>query len=127
VSKRKPTRAPEVGIIYLVGEKLWIDSTAVARAMNFGDYAIHECDHQRYWEQLVKRGEAPDTGDDRYPRGRVSYNRGSDKFTLLADRCILGRKSLVAAIFLRMRLPARDTEIGTDSLYRCLRCLERSR
>jgi hypothetical protein len=126
VSKRKPTRAPEVGIIYLVGEKLWIDTTLVARAMNFGDYAIHECDHQRYWEQLVKRGDAPDAGDDRYPRGRVSYNGGSAKFTLLADRCILSEKSLVATIFLQMNLPSRGTETGTDSLYRCLRCLLKS-
>jgi hypothetical protein len=126
VSKGKPTRAPEVGIIYLAGEKLWIDSTAVARAMNFGDYAIHERDHQRYWEQLVKRGDAPDTGDDRYPRGRVSYNRGSGKFTLLADRCILGRKSLVSKILSRMNLPVGGTKLDSDSHYRCYLCLSRS-
>jgi hypothetical protein len=126
VSKRKLTRAPEVGIIYLVGEKLWIDSTAVARAMNLGDYAIHERDHQRYWEQLVKRGDCPDTRDDRYPRGRVSYNRGSGKFTLLADRCILGKKSLVSKILSRMNLPVGGTKLDRDSHYRCYRCLGRS-
>jgi len=95
--------------------------------MNFGDYAIHERDHQRYWEQLVKRGDCPDTGDDRYPRDRVSYNRGSGKFTLLADRCILGRKSLVSKILSRMNLPAGGTKLDRDSQYRCYRCLGRNR
>ncbi|HXN18460.1 MAG TPA: hypothetical protein VN875_09035 [Candidatus Binatus sp.] len=127
MSKGKPTRAPEVGIIYLVGKKLWIYSTPVARAMNFGGNLIHKRDHQRYWEQLVKRGDGPDTGDDRYPRGRVSYNGGSGKFTLLADRCILGKKSLVSKILSRMNLPVGGTKLDRDSHYRCYRCLGRNR
>jgi hypothetical protein len=126
VSKGKPTRAPEVGIIYLVGEKLWIDSTPVAQAMNFGGYLIHERDHQRYWRLLVKRGVVPNSQYERYPRGRVSYNKKSGIFTFEADRCILREKKLVNAILSRMHLPARSTETGTDSLYRCVRCLGRS-
>jgi hypothetical protein len=38
----------------------------------------------------------------------------------------LREKSLVATIFLQMKLPSRSTETGTDSLYRCLRCLLKS-
>jgi hypothetical protein len=68
----------------------------------------------------------PDTEYQRFPRGRVSYNRQSGKFTLLADRCILSKKRLVAAILLRMNLPVRRTETGIDSLYRCFRCLLKS-
>lgn len=120
-------RVPEVGIIYLVGDTLWIDSTPLARGMNFGDYVFHEHDHSEYWKRLVKQGAAPDTAYEEYPRGGVSYNGKSRKFVLLDDRCILRKKSLVAAILLRMHLSARGTEIGTDSLYRCLRCLGRSR
>ena len=88
---------------------------------------IHERDHQRYWERMVRRGDAPDIGCDRYPRGRVSYNMKSSRFRLLADRCILREKSLVATILFQMNLLARDTETSTDKLYRCFRCLERSR
>jgi len=118
----KRTPQPEVGIIYLVGEKLWIDATPIARAGNFGDFAFHERYHFQYWQQLVKQRAAPDTEYERFPRGRVSYDRKSAKFELLADRCILSEKSLVATIFLQMNLPSRGTETGTDSLYRCLRC-----
>jgi hypothetical protein len=35
------------GIIYVVGDKLWIDATPVARAANFSDFAIHERDHNQ--------------------------------------------------------------------------------
>jgi hypothetical protein len=118
---------PHVGIIYLVGDKLWIDATPVARAGNFGDFSFHERYHCQYWEQLVKQRTVPDTEYEHYSRGRVSYNRNSGKYTLLADPCILRENNLVATIFLQMNLPARDTETGTDSVYRCFRCLGRSR
>jgi hypothetical protein len=120
-------RAPNVGIIYLVGDKLWIDATPIARAGNFGDFSFHERYHCPYWEQLVKQRAVPDTEYERFPRGRVSYDRKRGKFELLADPCILSEKSLVATIFLRMNLPSRGTETGTDSLYRCFRCVGRNR
>jgi hypothetical protein len=120
-------RAPNVGIIYLVGDKLWIDATPLARAGNFGDFSFHERYHFQYWQQLVKQRAVPDTEYDRYPRGRVSYARKSGKFELLAGPCILSERSLVAAILLQMNLASRGTETGTDSLYRCFRCLGRNR
>ena len=127
MSDGKPMRAPNVGIIYVVGDKLWIDATPVIRARNFGDFLFHERYHCQYWEQLVKQRAVPDTEYERYPRGRVSYDKRSDKFRLLADQCILSEKGLVAAILLQMNLPARDTETGTDNLYHCFRCLRRER
>ena len=120
-------RVPYVGIIYLVGDDLWIDATPIARAGNFGDFAFHERYHCQYWEQLVKQRAVPDTEYERFPRGRVSYNRQSGKFIFLADRCILSDKSLVAAILLQMNLPVRRTQTGIDNLYRCFSCSGRSR
>lgn len=118
---------PEVGIIYLVGDDLWIDATPIARAGNFGDCSFHERYHCQYWEQLVKQRVVPNTEYERFPRGRVTYNRKSDKFILLADRCILREQKLIKAILSRMRLQARDTETGTDRIYRCSSCLRRNR
>lgn len=118
---------PEVGIIYLVGDKLWIDATSITRAGNFAEVVFHERDHSRYWRLLVEQQVVPSTEHDEFPRGRVSYNRKSGKFILLADVCILCEKGFVASILLRMNLPERGTETGTDSLYRCRRCLGRGR
>jgi hypothetical protein len=42
---RSQRPAPEVGIIYLVGDKLFIDSTPINRAGSYGDHLIHERDH----------------------------------------------------------------------------------
>jgi hypothetical protein len=119
----KLTQTPEVGIIYVVGTKLWIDATPLAEAGRFSDFAIHERDHYQYWAQLVSTGDVPDVEYEEHPRGRVAYNRKTGKYTLLADRCILGRKSLVSQILSRLHLPPKDTETGTDSHYRCFRCL----
>ena len=115
----------QVGIVYWVGDKLFIDSTPVAGAGRYGDSAIHERDHISYWAELVKSGIVPDSEYEQHPRGRVSYNEKTGKYTLLADRCILGRKRLVSAILSRLHLPVRGTETGTDSHYRCYRCLGR--
>jgi hypothetical protein len=40
-------RQPEVGTIYVVGDKPWIDATPIARAVNFSDFAIQERDHNQ--------------------------------------------------------------------------------
>src|SRR5208282_4291780 len=80
--------APKVGIVYLVGDQLWIDATPLTGAGSFGDFAIHERDHYQYWAQLVSRGVVPDAEYEEYPRGRVAFNTKTGKFTLLADRCI---------------------------------------
>jgi hypothetical protein len=44
---RSQRPAAEVGIIYLVGDNLWIDATPIARAVNFSDFAIHERDQNQ--------------------------------------------------------------------------------
>jgi hypothetical protein len=127
VSCAKHLRAPEVGVLYFVGEKLWIDSTPNGEAPTYGDCLIHERNHIDYWAELVKTGDVPNVEYEQYPRGRVAYNKNSGNFTLLADRCVLGRKNLVRTILRRMHLPARDTSVGEDSHYQCFSCLRRRR
>jgi hypothetical protein len=123
--KRKGTKptAPKVGIIYLVGGKLLIDSTPVAQAGSYGDSAIHERDHISYWAELVQSGRIPNSEYEEFPRGRVAFDTKSGKFTLLADVCILSRKGVVSKILSRLHIAPKDTETGTDSHYRCYRCL----
>jgi hypothetical protein len=127
MQKRKDTKptAPKVGIIYLVGGKLLIDSTPLAQAGSYGNSAIHERDHISYWAELVQSGRVPNSEYEEFPRGRVAFDTKSGKFRLLADKCILSRKGVVSKILSGMNLPPKDTETGTDSHYRCFRCLRR--
>jgi len=131
-SKRKHNRGSQrakqsVGIFYLMGGKLWLDATPLPRAGSFGEFAIHERDHIFYWEELVSGGRVAHGEYDEHPRGRVAYNTKTGKFLFLADRCILRRKNLAAAIVRRLNLPSKETEIKTDAHYRCARCLRQSR
>jgi hypothetical protein len=122
----EPT-APKVGIIYLVGEELLIDSTPLTQAGHYGDFRIHERGHIDFWAKLVKNGKVPNTEYEEFPRGRVAYHAKSGKFTLLADECILSQISVVSKILSQLNIPPKDIDMGTDSHYRCFRCLGHSR
>ena len=123
--RRSQRPAPKLGIIYFVKGKLLIDSMPLGQAGRYGDYVIHDREHISYWADLVKSGRVPDSEYEEFPRGRVSYDTKSGKFRFLADQCILSRKSVVSEILSRLHLPPKDTETGTDSLYRCSVCVSR--
>ncbi len=127
--KRKTTdlSAPRVGIIYLVGKELLIDSTHLAQAGNYGEFRIHERSHIDYWAELVKSGNVPNSEYEEFPRGRVAYHPKNNKFGLLADSCILNQEKVLGRIFSNLCISLENTVIGTDSHYRCFRCLGLSR
>jgi hypothetical protein len=116
-----------LGIIYVVGDKLFIDSTPLSAAGHYADHLIHDLGHEEYWSQLVKMGAVLSGGYEEYPRGRIAYSNASSKFILLADACILRENKVLYAILSRLHMPVQDTETGTVSIYRCFRCLGRSR
>jgi hypothetical protein len=129
MQKRKNAEAdaPSVGIMYVVRGKLLIDSTPLDQAGRYGDFAIHEGGHIEYWAELIRSGLVPNSEYEEFPRGRVAYDIKAGKFILLADRCILRRKSIVGKILSRLHIPPNNTEVSTDSRYRCFCCLGRSR
>ncbi len=123
--KRKsaePT-SPKVGIIYLFGGELLIESTPLAQTGIYGDFKIHERSPIDYWAELVQRGKVPNTEYEEFPRGRIAYHPKSGRFGLLADQCILSQEKVLRKIFSQLYIPLKDTVIGTDSHYRCFRCL----
>jgi hypothetical protein len=113
--------------MYVVRGKLLIDSTPLDQAGRYGDFAIHEGGHIEYWAELIRSGLVPNSEYEEFPRGRVAYDIKAGKFILLADRCILRRKSIVGKILSRLHIPPNNTEVSTDSRYRCFCCLGRSR
>jgi hypothetical protein len=119
---------PKVGIFYLVGKKLLVDSTPLAQAALYGDHLIHDRDHIEYWAQQILTSTCVSASDEyeEHPRGRVAYNEKSRTYTLFADRCILRRKDIVAKIVSQMNLPIGRLKVDTDPHYRCYCCLGRS-
>ena len=127
--KRKSAEpnSPRVGIIYFVDGELLIESTPLGRAGRYGDFRIHERGHIDYWAELVQRGTVPNSEYEEFTRGRVAYHLKSSTFGLLADSCILNQEKVLGKIFSQLNIPLGNTVIGTDSHYRCFRCLGHSR
>jgi len=113
----------KVGIFWLIGKHLIIDTAPLSEAGNYGEFKIHEGDHVTVWAEIERRGEVPKgSAYEEYPRGRVNFNTKTLQFTLLADRCILRKKNVVKKLLRLMCLPD-DTPLSTDGHYRCFRCL----
>jgi hypothetical protein len=113
----------KVGIFWLVGKRLIIDTTPLSEAGNYGEFRIYEGDHVTFWSEMEERGEVPRDSDyEEHPRGRVNFNTRTKRFTLFADPCILRKKEIVKKLMSLMRLP-NDTPLSTDGHYRCFRCL----
>ena len=108
---------PHVGIFFLVGDRLLLESTPISSAGRYGSHLIHEPGHPEFWEKLNLEGEYDD-----HPRGRCQCNVHTGEWTLLADACILRRPEVLAEIKERLHLPDGIT-VGGDEHYRCIRCL----
>lgn len=114
---------PRVGIFWLLDSKLIIDATPVSMAEAYGTALTHPTSHIDYWERLQRKGVVPvDCEYEEPARGRVVYDGREQRYHLMADKCILGRRDVVAEIMEAMHLPD-DTALTTDDHYRCFHCL----
>ena len=117
-------KSPKVGIFWLVKGKLLFDSTPVDDAEPYGDCKNHPRGHIDRWRQMQMTEVVPsDVEYEEPPRGRCVFNVKVDKFTILADRCILKKPNLVKKIISELQLPADKTKTDTDPHYRCYKCL----
>lgn len=99
---RNAADPPGVGIIWGVRDGagpllLVTDRTSLAEAEPYGDFLTHPHGHHEVWEGwrrlgpagLARRGLPPLIAWHEYehfPRGRVVFDTGTDRFTLYADR-----------------------------------------
>jgi hypothetical protein len=119
-----------VGIFWLLEERLILDTSPLGEAEPYGDCFGHRTSHIDYW--TAQQGLGTVSREIEYeepPRGRVVFNKRTQRFALYADRCILKRKSVVKRIMEALHLPATQTDIGTDGHfghYECFKCLETS-
>ena len=110
--------------LFFFDRKLWIESTPLEEAGNYGELKIHDGDHVHYWDRLILEGMVPRSPDyEDIPRGRVSFNTSTGRYLLLLDRCILRQKNIVALIKQQLRLTREGIDTDTDSHYRCADCL----
>lgn len=115
---------PQVGIFWLLDDRLILDSTPVSRAEPYGEAKTHARGHLKHWTELQRTGVVPDNVEyEDPPRGRVVYYPQDDGFALYADPCILSKKDVIQKIMAAMNLPQGRTAILRDAHYRCSHCL----
>ncbi len=119
-----PAHEPRLGIFWLLGDKLILDSTPLSMAEPYGTALTHPTGHIDYWERLQHTGAIPaDVPYEEPPRGRVVFDKRDERFRLYADKCILSRREAVGRIMDAMHLPVDKTTEGRDEHYRCFECL----
>jgi hypothetical protein len=125
MKRQAPEDVPHVGIFWLLNGKLVIDSMPLGEAEPYGDHLTHPRSHIDVWEQWRLSGKVPGESEyEEFPRGRVMYNTKTQRFRLLADRCILQNQNVVKKIMSELHLHTRNTDTGTDAHYRCSACLQ---
>jgi hypothetical protein len=125
MKRRTPRGELHIGIFWVVRAKLVIDSTPLGAAEPYGDHLTHPRSHIDVWEGWRVGSRVPgETEYEEFPRGRVMYNTKTQRFTLLADKCILKDKRMVRKIVSELNLPTKSTDKGTDAHYRCSACLQ---
>jgi hypothetical protein len=122
--ERRRKNQPQVGIFWLVGGKLVIDSVPLSEAEPYGDHMTYPRSHLEVWTKFQQKGTVPsDIEYEEAPRGRVIYNAKTGRFSFLADKCILRDKIMLTKIMSELNLPNKKTDGGDDSHYRCSACL----
>jgi hypothetical protein len=122
MAKNTSNLEPKVGIFWLFRGKLIIEATTLDKAELCGDCKNHPESHLAHWAELQHRGRVPlEVDHEESPRGRVVYNVITERFTLMADGCILRKTDVMAQIVKRFQLP-KNTERATDYHYHSPRC-----
>jgi hypothetical protein len=122
-SKSSTTAEPLLGIFWLLDGSLITDCAPLSEAEAYGDHLTHSRGHVDVWEQWQRTGMVPaDVPYEEPPRGRVMFNRNTNEFVLLADRCVLKNTRAVIEIKTLFHLPNKVT-VDTDPHYRCNVCL----
>ena len=118
------TRTPHVGIFFMDGERIFMESTPVEKGEACAGFVNHPGAHETYWEHLQAMNlVARDELYECVPRGRALFNQASRQFVVYVDKCILRKPHIVRSIKAQLGLPSR-TEIRADDMhYRCSTCL----
>jgi len=115
---------PAVGIFFVIGDELCIESTPISAAEPYGDdFRIHPGNHRAFWEEMrrAKRG-LSSVPYDFYPRGRVVFSANDGRFWVYADRSTYEDRGMIVNILGEFHLPQENTKIRCDPQYKCGVC-----
>jgi hypothetical protein len=93
------SHSPRVGIFYVIGMDLYIESTLMIEGEDWGDFKTYPNGHIEYWAVLTRQLKLLSClSYDFYPRGRVSYAKAQDTYMLYLDRCLVKNRQTIRLI-----------------------------
>jgi hypothetical protein len=116
---------PRVGIVFVVGIKIFIESTPVDQGEACAGFVNHAGGHEAFWERLWLTGDVPEEPYESVPRGRAIFDQSTGKYVLYLDKCITTQPNIVRSIRTQLNLPASTQIRFDDSHYRCSACLNK--
>lgn len=121
--RKQAVPQPEVGIFFLIGDQLLIESTPLSLAEPYADHLGHAGGHDSMFDRLIESGKVP--ANEEYqdvPRGRVVYSVATGQYTIYLDRCIRRQPKIVLQIVEHLHLPPDQYRLASDEHYRCAEC-----
>src|ERR1035437_10557045 len=86
-NKQSAEGQQKVGIFWLIGDRLILDTSPLSDAEAYGDCLTHRNSHIDFWTAQQRFGAVPsDIEYEEPPRGRVVFNTKTLRFALYADR-----------------------------------------
>lgn len=107
----------QVSLFFYVNGQFLIHGCDLADAENYGDFLIYPDSHFEIWEKYYAKRHPVDF--DFFPRGRVAYNKNTQVFQILYDRCIDGEIQKFTEDSY-----TENVSLGYDEHYQCHRCNE---
>jgi len=119
------SRAPQVGIFYVVKGDVLIDSSPANEVHINRGIKVFKKQHRTWWKeiQLALSSLMPFTIGriyDFYPRGRITYVESEDMYIIFQDPCITKGKTKEIVRF--FNLPYDKYEVRADKHYKCHKC-----
>lgn len=116
-------KVSQVGLFFVLGGKVWAEGTRWTDNPSIAGFRTYSVGPPDFWARFQVCGAVPrDLEYEDVHRGRVNYFEAIGKFTLIADRCIIKRNSVVNKIIAAFALP-KDTRVVRDTHYKCAKCI----
>lgn len=119
IERWREAGTPEVGIFYVIGGELWIESTPLPEARQLREVIIHFRKHRSYWRMFRQASPAfhglPHTC---YPRGRVAFVKATGRYHVYVGPELLTNESPIWCVIDEMHLPTARTEVRLAPHFR---------
>ena len=118
VQRSRLASMPEVGIFWLIDNKLVADSIPWRQADIYGGFYSGKNDHATFWatlQRLMPQWKGNEYTD--FPRGRVLFDSKDEAFLVYSSREIVNSQDLKKMILAEFNLPMAATKFAADFHY----------